>query len=222
MQILKYSIFSDFKFSLNGSSIQAKKSVAIAATMNLLVIIPFVNALINPSTQIDFIYKGAMAVFIFEMLTLVLTFFVFAFVKNAPAWVAVLMVLVFIAVGFGWVLAINVSNTVLYIFIASLVRQLYLGKKSKDALNRIGALKLLIFLLITISVILLSSLIALLVPFSEELISLNPNPASGGVFVDNPQVLLVWGIIYFLLSTLVDIVQANEQDKISPALNGQL
>ena len=60
-------------------------------------------------------------------------------------------------------------------------------------------------LLSTFTVVFTAGLLKKMFPFPHEVLSARP-PGQSGLFIDSPQTLLVWGILYFSLMTLCEIL----------------
>lgn len=79
-------------------------------------------------------------------------------------------------------------------FAVSLVSKFYGGKASSDPF-KLG-LMVILFIASTFAVVILAPLIGFLFPLPQEVLS-HKLPGSSGLFIDTPQTLLAWGILYF-------------------------
>lgn len=166
-------------------------SKLIFALSNLLLVIPFLKALINPEQNIDFIYDASIMLFIAEFLS-IHSSVLLSGALNIPNKYKVIL---FGAYAFFVIILLTFTKSRIIIFylLISLVTKFFISREIPD-INR--ATKSTKCLIITVfAVLIFSPILRTLIPFTDEILNAKPINASG-LFVETPQTILVWGIIY--------------------------
>lgn len=180
---------------------------------NLFMVGLFCRVLINPAGFTDFIYKTGIMIFVVEFMSLHSSgmFLGAARQKEISGKIAIpfkgkillmafytLMVVAF-SVGTGqWMPA-------LYFFISLVGKATF--SRTIDAQKRLApvAAGIAMLLLSTFIVIASAQLLADWFPLPAEVRAARP-PNQGGLFVDTPQTLMAWGVIYFSLMTFCEVL----------------
>ena len=188
-------------------------SLVAAVATNLFLAGLFYNALTNPVDYKDFIYKTGIMIFMVEFMSLHSSGMFFGAAQNRQNTGKVIMtprvkiamlafyslfVIVFASFTGQWLIALY--------FVVSLVSKAVYSR-SIDAKQRLApvAAGIAMLLLSVFLVVFGARLIADWFPFPPDVTSARPSGQSG-LFIDTPQTLMAWGVIYFFLITVCEIM----------------
>jgi hypothetical protein len=188
-------------------------SLLAAVATNLFLAGLFYSALINPVDFKDFIYKTGIMIFMVEFMSLHSSGMFFGAaqkkqkrgrsvmspgVKITMFAFYSLSVIVFASFTGQWLIALY--------FVVSLVSKAVYSR-SIDAKQRLApvAAGIAMLLLSVFLVVFGAQLIADWFPFPPEVTSARPAGQSG-LFIDTPQTLMAWGVIYFILITVCELM----------------
>lgn len=198
----------------------AAASLVLSVAGNLFLGIMFLNALINPSQNTAFIFKTGMLIFLIEFLSIhssgmaaglrskgvhqgtfayKTSVFGSTFARKNPKIMLIAAYFIFV-VAFALIFR---NWFVPLFFFVSLVAKFYGNKATQDKLN-IGIM-ILLFIGTVFVVLPFSALFQAFFPIPQEILG-QKLPGSSGLFVDVPQTLLAWGILYFFLAIVVEVV----------------
>ncbi len=169
-----------------------------AILFNVGMIFVFARALLFPEVSAEWIFRGAFLIFIFEFLAVFTTAGVLK--MKAASGVSVtsiknttlsLVVPCGFAVLFGYITGnLFAAGYFIVSTVVKLFDQKRNGKEADFVVAIVGILATLTIVVFTVP------FWAALFPFSEQILSQKIEGTSG-VFVDTPQTLLVWGVLYF-------------------------
>lgn len=188
-------------------------SLLFAIATNLFLVGLFYSALINPAHFKDFIYKTGIMIFMIEFMSLHSSGMFFGAaqeegktgrkVMSLKAKIGMfafynIFVIAFASMTGQWLAA-------LYFAISLGSKAVY--SRSIDAKERLApvAAGIVMLLLSTFLVVFGAQLLADWFPFPSEIRSARPSGQSG-LFVDTPQTLMAWGVIYFTLMTFCELM----------------
>jgi len=188
---------------------------ALSIGGNVILAGVFLSALLDPIAHVNLIVGTGIWIFLIEFLSI----FVSGGVGRAGARLGSIMantvgffVVSIFALAFGWGLFRNLSLPL--IFLGSTATKVF-GKKA-TAEQTSGAHSILILLgsVFIVFVVLSPELLTTIFPFPEEFAQYVPTDwatrrASGeisGEFIDRPQTMLAWGVIYFTLTAVTNLV----------------
>ena len=188
-------------------------SLLLAIATNLFLAGLFYSALVNPVDFKDFIYKTGLMIFMIEfmslhssgmffgaahqsgktdnkVMTLKLKIVLFAFYS--------LFVIVFASATRQWLAA-------LYFLMSLTSKAAY--SRSIDAEKRLApvAAGIAMLLLSTLLVVIGAEFLVDWFPFPPDVKAAKP-PGQSGLFIDTPQTLMAWGLIYFALMSLCELM----------------
>jgi len=187
-------------------SLKESTSSIIAAAFNIPIIAMFTYALLFPEQNTEFIFGFGVLIFLLELMNISSSGFALG-PKAGLAYVVLLFYAVFIGM-FGFIFG---NWAAIGLFVASMVGRFIqgIGRKNIDRKkigNEIGK-QIFIFLISVFVIIFLAPLWEIIFPFSAEVLA-EKLPRSSGLFVEIPQTLLVWGISYYSLMTILDLRKA--------------
>lgn len=183
-----------------------KAIIPVASYLFILLI--FWAALANPEANIKFIYNYAVFIFIAEFIGIHSTGF-FSSSSSVSFKILLIFVYLFFIVTFSLVFAAYQPAIILAL---SIIAKAF---NKNSMMSGIYAANFLLFIGTTFLVVFGSFAIYYFIPFSEEVLSQAPRNASG-LFVEVPQTLIVWGLIYFTSLIVIQILFAfkkNNGDK---------
>ena len=188
-------------------------SLLLAIATNLFLVGVFYSALIRPVDFKDFIYETGIMIFMIEFMTLHSSgmFFGAASQVEKPGK-KFMTVRVKIAMFVFYNLIVLAFASFTGQWLAALYFAVSLGGKavfsrSIDAERRLApvAAGIAMLLLSTFLVVLGAKLLANWFPFSAEVTSARPSGQSG-LFIDTPQTLMAWGVLYFVFMTVCELM----------------
>jgi hypothetical protein len=171
-----------------------------AVAANLVIIGQFTQALFDPTAHINFIYGTALGIFVLEFLSL----HAGGVLANLPRDPKRFLYLLTIPVYGGFsVLAGQLLNSPalpLYFMLSLTAKVLFPRKVSAEYII------LNVFLLVAtvMGVAVSQSLIGTVVAWPEGVLQQRPANSSG-LFIDMPQTLVIWGIVYFGLDSVIKV-----------------
>ncbi|MHC4882703.1 MAG: hypothetical protein ACYTEN_03850 [Planctomycetota bacterium] len=167
----------------------------------------YAQALVRPEEHAEFIFRVGMATYLIEFLSIHSSGMLFGgFKDKKKKWFYRFFLLGIYAIFvFAFMAALHCWFIGIYFF-ASLCAKIFLSKSVKDNINQSQiAFSCINLLCSTFAVIPLAPLLKKLFPISQSIISEHAGGASG-LFVDTPQTLLTWGILYFSLTIVFNFV----------------
>lgn len=188
-------------------------SLLIAVATNVTLAALFYRALTNPVDFTDFIYKTGIMIFLLEFMSLHSSGMFFGAAqerrKTRKKWMT-LKVKVFMFIFYNIFVVTFASVTgqwlaAVYFFVSLASKAVF--SRSVDAEQRLApvAAGIAMLLLSTFIVVFSASLLADRFPFPAEVRAARP-PGQSGLFVSTPQTLMAWGVLYFGLMTLCEIL----------------
>ena len=190
-------------------SLRAKSRFLGAITALVFQMSLFLFAFIAPQYNINFIYKVGPLIFVLEFLSIHSSFLLFdsrkSFIKYA---------LVFLYIGFAIAFSIGTSSyTPAALFIAGLfARLLYPSGSSK-----VNLIPILVLFISLFTVIFASPLFHNMLALSQDITSQKPQNVSG-LFIEKPETLLAWGVLYYGLLIVSEIWRFRRQGTLPPFL----
>jgi len=183
-----------------------------ALATNVVLVVFFVRALLHPADFTDFIYKTGIMIFMIEFMSLHSSgmFFGAAQKQQAGSKVMTLKLKLTLFVFYGMFIVVFAAMTGQWLgavyFLVSLGGKVAYSKSinAEERLKPVAA-GIAMLLLSTFTVVFTAGLLKKMFPFPHEVLSARP-PGQSGLFIDSPQTLLVWGILYFSLMTLCEIL----------------
>lgn len=188
-------------------SMIALVSFLISLTGPLTLVVFYAQALIKPEEHAEFIFSAGTATYIIEFLSIhssgMLTGEHKVKHKKRPArFLLLAFYLIFIV---GFMALLHCLFIGLY-FIGSLCAKVFMSRSVKDDINKSQiAFSVINLLCSTFMVVALASLLKKAFPIPESIISQRIEGTSG-LFVDTPQTLLMWGILYFSFTVIFNII----------------
>lgn len=161
-----------------------------SVTIYSFIVYLFVSGLVNPESHINFIYNVGIFVFVTEFLSVHS-----AIMLSSPKWKFSQKAML---VGFYafFVLAISLATNTFYpaiLFMLSLAAKTF-GRPPQNQIQLIWPV--VIFMCAVGLSVLFASAVSALFSFPPEVIAQKP-AGSSGLFVEQPQSLLLWGILYY-------------------------
>lgn len=170
----------------------------IAILSNCFIVYLFIQALLNPADNINFIYGYGIFLFVAEFLALHSSMMLSGKTNNKTAF---FMIFVYAILIISFSVALHTIYPAL-IFMLSLVAKVLAPtapSKPKARKIKLDNAPIMHFIIFMSSVFLtpLAGLIAIIMfPFPDAVYAQRP-VGSSGLFIDMPQSLLAWGIIYY-------------------------
>jgi len=188
-------------------------SLLVAIATNLFLVGLFYSALSNPLYFKDFIYKTGLMIFVIEFMSLHSSGMFFGAAQQAKKTGKKVMttkvkiamfafynvfVIVFASATGQWLGA-------LYFFVSLASKAVY--SRAIDVEERLAPVAAGIAMLVisTFLVVFGAPLLAKWFPFPPEVLSARPSGQSG-LFINTPQTLMAWGVLYFTLMTLCELM----------------
>jgi|GEM_PF-1696501 len=171
----------------------------------LFIIGMFIDALLRPLSNISFIYGFGMFMFVAEFLSIHSTGMMPSI--NKFGRFGLMAGYILFALVFSLFLKTPYPALMLILSIAAKSfrrKPLPSDLSQGDIKDYIFGISLITFVLSTVFVSIFSSIIAVLVKMPPELISYKPSNTSG-IFVDAPQTLLIWGVLYYSILIIVNV-----------------
>jgi hypothetical protein len=170
----------------------------------------FLKALLYPTENIEFIYSIGIAIFLIEFINIHATSIIFGrekegFLEGVYTRRLTLKgsMLVFYSVFYGLILAISKNYYLAASGFVSLIAKIS-SKKALPGGEKKTATLFTALIATTFLVILLSSFLKTAFPFPAFVYESKP-PNTSGLFVDMPQTILVWGVLYYSIQGLREI-----------------
>lgn len=173
----------------------------------VMLIFLYTQALIAPAEHASFIFRAGMAIYIIEFLSIHSSGILSADHKpNKKKWFYRFALLGFYAIfTVGFMIGLDCLFIGLY-FLLSLCAKIFMSRSVEDDINQSQiAFSIINLLACTFIVIGLASFLKKTFPIPESIISRHAEGTSG-LFVDIPQTLLTWGILYFSFTVTFNIV----------------
>ena len=169
---------------------------------NLFLVVPFIYAILKPENNIDFIYDSSFMLFIAEFLTIHSS----AALTGTPVKDNKKMISLFI---FYMVFVITFMVTtkspqIIYFLVVSFFTKFFIHKG--DSSEETWVKPLIVLLITTFLVMFMSDLLKILIPLPNNVLMQKPNNVSG-LFVEVPQTILGWGIIYPIGLYLISFIK---------------
>lgn len=199
-------------------------SLAVSLAGNVFLGGLFFAALINPQNNAEFIFKTGMLLYLVEFLSIHSSGMAFGVRKkergdNDPKTIFRFAIrglgknilqqnpkraLVFFYAIFVFSISFIFGNwyVPIYFFISLMTK--FFGKKALQDDSSAG-LPILLFIASTFIAVFISPFLPKVFPFPQGLFQYRM-PGSNGLFVNHPQILVVWGIIYFLSVSIAEII----------------
>jgi len=187
-------------------------SLILAIATNLFLAGLFYRALTHPVDFTDFIYKTGIMIFMIEFMSLHSSgmFFGAAHDQKGGKSVMTLRLKITLMAFYGMFIVVFAAITgqwltALYFVVSLGSKATY--SRSIDVEKRLTpvAAGIAMLLLSTFLVVFTASLLADWFPFPAEVRAAKPSGQSG-LFIDKPQTLMAWGVIYFVLITFCEIL----------------
>jgi len=171
----------------------------------------YVQALICPQGQASFIFRAGMAIYIVEFLSIHSSGFLLEDNKvkqkqqqKKKKFNRLFLFVFYTIFIFGFMLKLNCWFIGLY-FLLSLCAKLFMSRSVEDDINKPQiAFSCINLVGCTFIVVMLASSLKRAFPIPESIISQGIKGTSG-LFVEIPQTLLVWGILYFFFTAVFNI-----------------
>ena len=198
-------------------------SLALSLAGNLFLGSMFVTALLHPENG-DFMFRGGMLIYLVEFLSIhssgmafglrkkeqgngdsASVFFFSAhgagkdFMRKNPKITLIFFYMIFIA---AYGLMFKNWYVPFYFFISLITK--FFGNKAFPKESRIG-LPVLCFIGATLVAVFALPIFVKIFPIPTELFQ-HKIPGSSGLFVDFPQAVMVWGIVYFFCLSLAEVI----------------
>jgi len=180
----------------------------------------FLQALLYPMQNVDWIYNGALAIFFIEFLSIHSSGMIGGLAQEKQRAIKegnsinikIRDNAIFFLIFYGiFTVAISAIFKVWFLplyFIASTYIKISevtrLDLPTKQLTNAKFVFIILLFLGTTFLTVYTMSLWTWLFPFPEAVLAARP-PNASGIFVETPQTLLVWGVLYFSIHLLINI-----------------
>jgi hypothetical protein len=202
--------------------IKKNAPLIMAVGGNLVLAGIFFQALIFPHSSIDFIFRASLLIFIVEFFSIHSSGMAAKITTNTIRVAGMKMKVSkneekIIIMGIYILLVILISITfqnwiVPFFFIISMVTKFF-GHKSRAVLASSMLYNFVIFLISILLIILLTEPLKLMFPFPPEVL-LKKDPGTSGLFIDAPQTVLFWGVIYFTSLAIMEIALYKKNLKI--------
>jgi hypothetical protein len=184
--------------------VSAQGSVAAAVSVVLLngsLVWLFLQALVRPQNHIHFIYSVAISIFFMQFLNIHAHGLINGINKDAKHRWAALIVIPLYGL-FAAIVALAVDTPVPAIMLVANLSIAILFKRTMQDYKVVA--NMLIMIGTMIGVTLLSPLITRLYQVPQAVRDSKPSVITGAL-VEQPELLLLWGVIYFTLTTIVDV-----------------
>lgn len=175
---------------------------------NLLLAFPFIYALYRPEQNVDFIYDASVMIFIAEFLSIHSSGMLSGVSnKNIKTKIPLFLFYMIFVVG---LLTTTKSPQIFYFLVVSFFTKFFIHRNT--SVTEAFVKPFLVLLATAFLVIVASGLLKIIIPIPDHVLMQKPSNISG-LFVDVPQTILVWGIIYpiglYLISFLNIPLQKN-------------
>ena len=166
-----------------------------------LIIFLFLRALMSPLDHLDFIYGFGIFVFVAEFLS-IHSSGMLSSRQRLPATLFVISIYVILALAFSIGLGSFYPALILILSIVAKAvtapRPTQTETPSKKLLSNLLVVQVVLLVGTVLFVCMFGWLLTILLPFPEAVYAARPANTSG-IFVEQPQTLLVWGILYYSL-----------------------
>lgn len=176
--------------------------MSVAANLSLAAV--FGRALLSPEDQVDFIFRTGVLVFLIEFLSVHSGFLLIGLTGDAKSLaikIPLLAVYAIFVFGFG---AVSKNMYLPLIFFLGLIAKFFAQKATHNPILPILSVPLLILSVIVV-VFALPERLEALFPFPEAVMAQKPAGSSGD-FVDRPQTLLAWGVLYYTVIAIMSVI----------------
>ncbi|MGI6271031.1 MAG: hypothetical protein ACOYLD_01630 [Anaerohalosphaeraceae bacterium] len=193
--------------SITASRIVALPSLLASLVGPVTLLFLYSRALLQPQEHASFIQRAGIAIYIVEFLSIHSSGMLLqdAQPKRKKEANRLFLFAVYTVFIFGSMFKLRCWFIGLYFFL-SLCTKVFLSRCVADDITRSQlAFGCLNFLGCTFIVIILAPVLRNAFPLPQSIAAQHPNHASG-LFVDTPQALLTWGILYFLAVLVFNIV----------------
>lgn len=208
--------------SIPGKNIKDIIPLTMAVGGNMILAGIFFQALIFPRTSIDFIFRASILIFIVEFLSIHSSGMA---ARTSESQLHVLgkkiniskniekVFLIIFYIFFVVAISITFKNWIVpSFFFVSLVTKFF-GNKSRAMLTSSMLYNLIIFFISIFLIIILSVPLQMMFPIPSEVLMMKDSGTSG-LFVDAPQTVLFWGVIYFVSLAIMEIALYKKSLKI--------
>ena len=182
-------------------------SFLISLTGPLTLVVLYAQALIRPQDHASFIFRAGIAIYLIEFLSIHSSGMLLGARgtahKKKPSRFFLLGLYAVFTLGFmvkldSWFIGLS--------FLLSLCAKVFLSRSVREDITRPQiAFSAVNLLFCTFIVVLPALLLKKMFPIPQSLIAEHANGFSG-LFVDTPQTLLVWGILYFAITVLFNML----------------
>lgn len=182
------------------------KTIILFAS-NGLIIWLFLRALLYPEVYTEWIYKNAILIFIFEFLSIHSSCISTAFTpENKKNGITSIFLTILIYLYFAVFAGFMFGNWFLPLyFIISTCIKIYGATKFSLQKSIIPPITVIFFIVSAFSIIFAEPLIKTLFPLPARVLQSRPAGASG-LFIETPQTTIVWGIVYFSIYFIANMV----------------
>jgi hypothetical protein len=192
-------------------SIIAFLSFSISLIGPLTLIFLYVQALIRPQGHASFMFQAGMATYIIEFLSIHSSGMLLAAHKDKQGkkFNRFFLLGLYAIFTVGFMVSLNCWFIGFY-FLLSLCTKVFMSRSVEDDINTSQiAFSCINLLCCTFIVVVLASLLKKAFPVPESIISQHVKGTSG-LFVDTPQTLLAWGILYFSFTVVFNIIMFSK------------
>lgn len=193
---------------------QRTVSLILAVGGNLFLVQLFLNALLFPLEHTDLIFHTGIWIFLMEFLGIISGKFLSGGVGSVRKYQNILGLFIFAVFAFGFsILLQNVYYSI--IFIVTLIAKSFGNKAALDHSRTVLNIFILLASLAVVFFVFSPQFWIDFFPFPEAVfnsVSSNSNKlrlhviSSSGEFIDHPQTLLAWGVVYYSLLTMLEVV----------------
>jgi len=166
----------------------------------------FLRVLLYPLSNIDFVYDTGLLIFFFEFLNIVSSGALIGdqkFKKTKPDRFSKPFLFIFISLFVFVLFAIAKNKLLVIIFFLSFLSKIF-GHKALPR-RSVVATSVAVLLLSTFVVIITASILEARFSLPPEVKIMRPANTSG-LFVDIPQTLLMWGVLYYAFIGVVEVM----------------
>lgn len=187
-------------------------SLLLAIAGNIFLVGIFIGALLFPERHADFIFKSGLLIFVIEFMSIhssgmfasdKIDITIGSRTKRSGHWFWRFF-MIFIYSSFVGAFGIAVGNYFLpLMYFVSLISKVFVNRAAARPMPMFVSIPLLLFSVGFVAAT--AEWWASLFPFPEEVLG-QKLPGSRGLFVDQPQTLLVWGIVYYFLLAVIELL----------------
>lgn len=173
----------------------------------LMLIFLYAQALVRPQEHAAFIFRAGMATYVIEFLSIHSSGMLFADHKDKKKkrYHRFFLLGIYAIFTIGFMILLDCLFIGFY-FLLSSCTKIFMSRSVEDDINKSQiAFSVINLLCSTFIVVGLASLLKKIFPVPESIISQHAEGTSG-LFVDTPQTLLVWGILYFSFTVVFNVM----------------